>query len=280
LCLARLNSFSSGGKRGWFLFPLFLSLFLVGCVASTADVENLDSRLTVVENRLATVNERLNSLENRLTLLEKRVDKGEDTLRTRMADVDASIQELRGEIRYLRDGVERSDKAISDLGGHIAQLDERISALEKGVKVIENKEKRKPLDPVKFYNSALKLYRSGQYLDAMDAFNRFIKKFPRHKLAGNAQYWIGECLLAMGKKKEAILAFDKVVKKYPGSPKLPSALLKEGLVFLSMGDRTVARILLKRVVDEYPDTDQARIAAKKLRSLGTSGKVKKTKGKK
>lgn len=270
-----LKSSSSAfeGKRRRFLFPFLVLFLLVGCVATTKDMESLDARLTVVSDRLSGIEDRLESMEERITLLEEREKRVEATFkafRTRLADTEASLDDLKGDLRYLRDGVERSDKALSDLGDRVVQLEARLVALEKGVKVIEAREEKKPVDPQKLYDTALQLFRAGQYLDAMEAFKKFLREFPEHNLAGNAQYWIGECLLAMGKKKEAILAFDKVVKGYPNSPKIPSALLKEGLTFLSLGDRAVARILLKRVVDEYPDTDQAKIAAKKLRSLAVS----------
>lgn len=285
MCSSGLSSYAPKGRRGLHLFPFLLFFFLVGCVATTKDMESLDARLTVVSDRLGSIEKRLDSMEERLTLLEereKRVEVSFKAFRTRLADTEVSLDDLKSDLRYLRDGVERSDKALSDLGDRVIQLETRLATLEKGVKIIEAKEKKKPVDPQKSYDTALQLFRAGQYLDSMEAFKKFLREFPEHRLAGNAQYWIGECLLAMGKKKEAILSFDKVVKGYPNSPKIPSALLKEGLTFLSLGDKAVARILLKRVVEEYPDTDQAKIAAKKLRTLA-AGKPrtskKKVKGK-
>ncbi len=282
MCSLRLSDLSLKGKGPWRLFPFLLLIFLMGCVATSKDMEALDARLTVMDNRLDTIEQHLDAMEKRIALLEEREGRVEATFkafRTRLADTEASIEELKGELRYLRDGVERSDKALSDLGDRVVQLESRMVTLEKGVKSIEAEKEKKPADPQKLYDTALQLFRSGQYLDSMEGFKKFLQDFPKHKLAGNAQYWIGECLLAMGKKKEAILAFDKVVKGYPDSPKIPSALLKEGLTFLSLGDHSVARILLKRVVDEYPDTDQAKIAAKKLRTLRVKGKTKKARPK-
>ena len=48
--------------------------------------------------------------------------------------------------------------------------------------------------------------------------------YPDHKLAGNAQYWIGECYYSQKRFAEAAEEFAKVEKLFPASPKVPAAL--------------------------------------------------------
>ncbi len=255
-------------RPGRALFPLLLSvLLLVGCVATTKQVESLDARITVLNSRMDRVENRLGKLEKRVEQLSEAEKSDTAALRSDLADTNVALKQLEDDSRYLKGGIEQAEKGVSDLGDRMDQIETRLTALEQSIKGIQAKKPKKAINPQSLYDTALQLFRSGQYLDSLDAFRKFLKEFPDHTLAGNAQYWIGECLYAMGKKKEAILAFDKVVKGYPESPKIPSALLKEGLTFLSLGNRAVAKILLKRVVNDYPDTDQAKIAARELKAL-------------
>ncbi len=167
-------------------------------------------------------------------------------------------------MRYTKGSLEDLDRKLSQLEERINQMESKVASLDSTVKKIQEKETSKPQD---FYNAALQLFMGGQYLDAMEMFKKFIKEFPEHPLAGNAQYWTGKSLLALKKPQQAILAFDKVVKGYPDSPKVPSALLKEAITFLSLGNKKVATILFKRLINEYPGTDQAKMAAQKLKSM-------------
>jgi len=245
-------------RKGFFII---LSLvFLTGCYATTRDVQNIDVRLATAESKIAQLEQALRAQKEDIS-----------ALRAQMADISATLEELKTDMRGVRDTVERSEKGISDLSYQLAALDSRIEKLEKGL--VQKKETRE--DPTKMYNLSLQLFRAGQYADARDSFRQFLKIFPEDPLACNAQYWLGESLLALGKKREAILAFNKVIKGYPNCPKIPSALLKQALVFLSLGDKNTARVLLKKVVEDYPDTDQARIAGVKLRYLTKRRKRKK-----
>jgi len=55
--------------------------------------------------------------------------------------------------------------------------------------------------------------------------------------------------------------------KYPEGEKIPTAIFKQALAFLELGDKANAKNLLKRVAEKYPDSEQARLAKKKLETL-------------
>src|SRR5690606_39993357 len=42
------------------------------------------------------------------------------------------------------------------------------------------------------YDFAIDLMKRGQYDQARQAFQEFLQLHPKHELAGNAQYWLGE----------------------------------------------------------------------------------------
>ena len=89
-------------------------------------------------------------------------------------------------------------------------------------------------------------------------FIDFIAKYPKHPLAGNAQYWIGEAYWAQRDYRQALLEFEKVFEHGPG--KAPDALLKIGLCYLRLSDVSRAQQAWQRVVSEYPKSEAATMA--------------------
>jgi tol-pal system protein YbgF len=118
--------------------------------------------------------------------------------------------------------------------------------------------------PEKLYAGALALYSSRDYQQATARFTEFVADYPDHKLAGNAQYWIGECYYSQKRFAEAADEFSKVEKAYPASHKVPAALLKKGLALAEIKRLPEAQAALQRVVDRYGQSEEAAKAKERL----------------
>jgi len=116
----------------------------------------------------------------------------------------------------------------------------------------------------KLYAGALALYSSRDYQQATARFQEFVAVYPEHKLAGNAQYWIGECYYSQKRFAEAAEEFSKVEKSYPASSKVPAALLKKGLSLAEIKRMPEAQAALQRIVDKYGQSEEATKAKEKL----------------
>ncbi|RLA98098.1 MAG: tol-pal system protein YbgF [Deltaproteobacteria bacterium] len=123
------------------------------------------------------------------------------------------------------------------------------------------------LTPEQEYKRAFQLFNNGKYEEARQAFEEFLKKYPDSKLAGNAQFWIGECYYKQKNYQEAINAYQIVLDKYPNGNKIKDSMLKQGMAFANIGDTTAARILFSRLIKNFPDSNQAMIAKKKMEKL-------------
>ena len=115
-----------------------------------------------------------------------------------------------------------------------------------------------PGNPEQEYAAALATYRAGEHGQAVIEFMDFIAKYPKHPLAANAQYWIGEAYWAQRDYRQALIEFGKVFER--GSAKAPDALLKIGLCHLRLNDVARAQLAWQRVVDEYPKSEPAAMA--------------------
>jgi tol-pal system protein YbgF len=116
----------------------------------------------------------------------------------------------------------------------------------------------------KLYASALALYSGRDYQQAIAKFQEFVSDYADHKLAGNAQYWIGECYYSQKRFAEAVEEFTKVEKSYPGSHKVSAALLKKGLALAELKRMPEAQAALQRIVERYGQSEEAAKAKEKL----------------
>jgi tol-pal system protein YbgF len=119
------------------------------------------------------------------------------------------------------------------------------------------------------YENAYDAYRARRYDEALRLFEDFLKRYPDHELADNAQYWLGETYYDMGDYGRAILTFKDVVTRYASHAKAPDALLKIGYAYLALDDPSNARMFLKRVTKNYPASAAEAKARAKLKEIDT-----------
>lgn len=106
--------------------------------------------------------------------------------------------------------------------------------------------------PEQQYNYASTLLRNGDYAGAQSALEAFVKQNPKHDLAGNAQYWLGETYYVRQDFKNAAVAFLDGYRNYPKNNKAPDNLLKLGLSMGALNQTKEACAALTRIPKEYP----------------------------
>jgi tol-pal system protein YbgF len=117
------------------------------------------------------------------------------------------------------------------------------------------------------YDNAYSNYRLSDYPSAIRGFESFLKSFPKHPLAPNAQYWIGESYAHQRQYREAIEAERRLLGTYPDSAKAPDALLIIGTAESSLGDNAAARKTFEELIAKYPASDSAEKAKGRLAKL-------------
>jgi len=117
------------------------------------------------------------------------------------------------------------------------------------------------------YDSAYNSYRLSDYLSAIRGFDSFLKSYPKHPLAPNAQYWIGESYSHLRQYREAIEAERRLLGTYPESAKVPDALLIIGTAEGSLGDNPAARKTFEELIAKYPGSESAEKAKGRLAKL-------------
>jgi tol-pal system protein YbgF len=125
-------------------------------------------------------------------------------------------------------------------------------------------------EPLGLYRAAYQDLTQGRHEDAARRFREFLKRYPHHDYADNAQYWLGECFYDRRRFNEAAAEFRAVVARYPSGNKAPDAMVKLGFCLIALGDTEKAKELLSQVPASYPRTDAARLAEHRLAELKES----------
>ncbi|MEO1264504.1 MAG: tol-pal system protein YbgF, partial [Pseudomonadota bacterium] len=106
--------------------------------------------------------------------------------------------------------------------------------------------------PESDYEAAYGALLQQNYAKAENAFAGFVDAYPRHKLAGNAQYWLGEVHYVRGDYKSAASAFLKGYQSYAASPKAPDSLLKLAMSLERLGQRQAACSSFSELSTRFP----------------------------
>ena len=225
---------------------------------SAADIAvkigEFDEKLRRLSGQVDEANYKIRQLENKIELINK--------------DVDVRIKMIEG-------------KPVSGNGGAVS-----ASAAEKFKAPVavgapqavtgDSIAKGDDLAPVKtkaiqqIYDEGLEAVKISDYAVAEQRFNEILKKAPDDKLAGNAQYWLGEVFYGPKNYQKAAVAFAKVIEKYKDGPKGPDSLLKLGMSMQNLKKNTEACQAFKSMKTEFPKAEKAVLdrAANEIKKLG------------
>ncbi len=262
-----------------------LLITLTGC-ASRRDMETLQSDMDEVKTRILGMEKDISGVKNltqeemtrRLAEFQKEMDsvrKGTADLQATLDSARVDMQSLTGKIDDVAIQAKKPAEDISllkeDTNRRLTAFEERLLKVEKGLedlqKNVADLKTAATETPEALYQKALDTFRSGDTQKARELFNKFLERYPKHELAANAHYWVGETYYGEKNYDQAILAFQEVIKNYPDKEKAPAAMLKQALAFRALGDTKSARYVLKKLIEEHPVADEVKTAKEKLKEF-------------
>lgn len=116
-------------------------------------------------------------------------------------------------------------------------------------------------DPAEaIYAKGMQAFQAKDYDKAAGMWREVAKTYPKHNLAPNAYFWMGEAYFQKGDMGQAVLNYNEVVEKFPKSNKAPSAMLKMGMAFQKLNKKEAARLMFSDLIKKFPDSAEARRA--------------------
>ena len=117
------------------------------------------------------------------------------------------------------------------------------------------------------YSEAYGHYISSDYKAALDIFLAIADARMDNSLTDNAQYWVGECLLALDMPEQAIVALVNLFEFFPTSNKIEPAQLLLGKAYLAVGRKNEAEKVINLLLESNPDGEFASKAKFLLKTI-------------
>jgi len=230
---------------------------------STAAIVRLDDRLTLMERQLAELTGRIEETGHRIEQLRARVEKLAGDLEFRLGQLEGGTKPAAARDRQ----EEREDRPVVLQRPPVAppqqQQQQAAAAAAPAPRSGPVLPEGTPMDR---YNFAIGLLARQDYNAAEAAFREFVGAHPNDRLAGNAQYWLGETYYVRNDMTKAAQAFLDGVKKYPDGPKAADTMLKLGMALTAINQKAEACGVFGELRNRFPnlsrDTAQGLAAAR------------------
>ena len=241
----------------------------------TADPFADPAKAAGIRLRLSTIEENLRQVSGQTAELVQSLEKLMQQVETVRLDNEFRFQQIEGTMgRAARDpdampseepevlGQIRMATPVEKLDAQVSEGEVSIALIGEGDLATQNiageAVMRPPLnDPKDLYERALANLRAGAYSGAQTDFEQMLKRFSAHKLAGNAQYWLGETFYVRRQFKQAAEAFLAGYTTYQQSTKAPDSLLKLGMTLAAMGEKKTSCDAFKELAVKFPQAPQA-----------------------
>lgn len=248
-----------------------------------ADIRILQEQQQILQNLVGSLGE---TLKEALKALNARLDEQVVTNRKSFADQKLVVDNLSSDLRIVREKVDDNNLRIASLTQEVDALRQAIQQqavvrpssptpdAHDAIGAPDTGTAAAPVagvvSPTRLYDMAFSSYTSGLYDLAIDGFASFIRSFPKHEMADDAQVHIGNSYLLDGKNDKAVEAYDAAIRTYPNGNAIPEAYYKKGLALRNLRQPDSARQAFEYVVKTYPDSDAGRLAKQALMQTGNS----------
>lgn len=178
------------------------------------------------------IEDRLNQLQQTLTMMTGQIEQ----LQHRNAQLQQQMEKMQADYEFRIEQLEKGGGAAARPGGAPAARPPAQAAASAD----------------QLYDDAFKKLQEGDYAGAERGFKTFVQRNPQNKLAGNAQYWLGETYYARRDYQNAMTAFAEGYKNYRTSQKGPDNLLKLGITLSALNRKQDACAMFARFNQDYP----------------------------
>ncbi len=197
----------------------------------------------------------------------QRIDQNSKNLidaQNQIETLKSEVARLRGQNEVLQNQVDTLTKQQKD---YYADLDARLKKFEPQQATVEGREG--PVQPGEKdeYDAALKTFQTGNFKGAGNQFSAFVKKYPQSPYLPLAQFWLGNALYAQRDYKGSSYVLENMARTNPQHPKAADALLQVATNQGESGQKAAARKTLEAVVAQYPNSEQAKTAQSRLKTM-------------
>lgn len=212
-----------------------------------SSTSNAAAQYTQYDQIVRDMNGKIDTLEHSIKALEEKVNAMNN-------DIDVRFKLLEGKPITAADNApatpKKFDTAVAT-GAPKSVLGDDISTGN-----LKNLQPEKSMSAEQLYQRGLEALKAGRSAEAEQSFNLILEKFPTDKLAGNAQYWLGEVYYKDKNFARAAIAFGKGYEQYKDGAKGADSLLKLGFSMEQLGKKDEACAAFTNLSTEFPKAEK------------------------
>jgi TolA-binding protein len=282
-------------RRGASAAMMMVAALLVAPSAASANREQQQvmAELRMLQQNQQQMQQMVLALADALKAVTDRLEEQAATSRKALADQRLLIEGMTDTVRILRERSDDTNVRLSSFSQELESIRHTIAALpqtigsappagDPGADPSAADGSFQPgapgapiggpppnVSPQRTWDTAYSDYAGGQYDLAIEGFETFLRFFPRHIDADNAQVLIGNAHFNAGRFKEALSAYQRVITDYPGTDSVPQAYFKLGSTYMQLKQPDLARkawtTLLQNFDASVPEYMLARQAIERLK---------------
>jgi len=192
-------------------------------------------------------------------------------LRRALLDLQNQIEALKADQSKMRGANEQLIKELSELQikqkDVLQSVDSRISKLEPIKVVLDGLEFQADPAEKKEYDTALAVFRTGDFAAAQTSMLNFLRRYPTSGYAASSLFWIGNAQYATKDYKESVANFRKLLSIAPQHARAPEAMLAISNCLVELKDIKGAKKAMEDLVSAHPASEAAQTAKDRLARL-------------
>jgi len=224
-----------------------------------------------LRQKLEATQQRLDTTQQRLEATQQSVkSQSEETVPFKRAllDLQNQIESLKSEQAGLRGSFEQVLRDLTELQlkqkDILQTLDARLSKFEPTKIVLDGLEFQADPAEKRQFESALALFRTGDFAAAQNSLLAFLLRYPSSGYASSALFWLGNAQYATKDYKESIANFRKLLSIAPQHSRAPEAMLAISNCWVELKDLKAAKKAMEDLVSLYPHSEAAQTAKDRL----------------
>ncbi|MDI9232668.1 tol-pal system protein YbgF [Limnohabitans lacus] len=231
----------------------------VACTAQAALFEDDEARRAILD------------LRQRLDQSNKSLSEENAQLRRSLLDLQSQIESLRSDVSQTRGAQETLVRDVSEVQQRqkdvAAGVDARLRKFEPIKVSVDGLEFLAEPAEKRDYESAMEIFRKGDFVAAQTALVQFLQRNGRSGYAPSALFWLGNAQYANKGYKDAMANFQQLLTVAPTHARAPEAMLAISNVQLELKDLKGARKSLEDLVKAFPASEAANTARDRLTRL-------------
>ncbi len=242
-----------------------LGIFCSG-LAQAGLFDDEEARKAILDLR-----QRIESLRSSNEAAQQRLTEENAQLRRSLLDLQNQIELLRTEQARQRgqdEQLARDVAAVQLRQKDLTQsLDERLRKFEPLKVTLDGREFTAEPAEMRDYESALAIFRKGEFDAAQTDFVKFLTRYPQSGYNPSALFWLGNAQYATRNYKEAVINFRALLNLAPGHLRAPEAMLSIANCQTELKDTKSARKTLEDLVRLFPQSEAAQAGKERLARL-------------